>query len=254
MALLEIKNISKFFGGLRALNSVSFSVSEGQILGLIGPNGAGKTTLFNCISGIYKPDKGMIIFDGVDITGLKPHEIAKRGIGRTFQLTQLFSGLTVLDNVIVAQHSGSGAKIWKDLFYARAGYKNEMEERGIEQMKFLGMDRSEGYKLAANLPYGAKRNLSMGIALATNPKLLLIDEPTSGMNLEEKKRIMDLIEQTRKRGVTVLVVEHDIRVVMGISDRIVVLNFGEKIAEGKPKEISENERVIEAYLGREEIA
>lgn len=255
MNLLEIHNVTKFFGGLAALTKLNISVSPQEILGLIGPNGAGKTTLFNCITGIYPPSEGRIIFDGEDITGLEPHEIAKRGAARTFQLTKIFSEVSLLENIMISRHcrtkTGVGGALLNTSFARRE--KNETREKSLYFLELLGLITLRD-ELAKNLPYGSQRRLAIAISLATEPKLLLLDEPAAGMNPEESDEIIELIDRIRGLGITIFLVEHDMRVIMGISDRIVVLNFGEIIAKGSPQEIQENEDVIEAYLGKEEYA
>jgi branched-chain amino acid transport system ATP-binding protein len=253
--LLEIHNVTKFFGGLAALTKLNISISPQEILGLIGPNGAGKTTLFNCITGIYPPSEGRIIFDGEDITGLEPHEIAKRGAARTFQLTKIFSEVSLLENIMISRHcrtkTGVGGALLNTSFARRE--KNETREKSLYFLELLGLITLRD-ELAKNLPYGSQRRLAIAISLATEPKLLLLDEPAAGMNPEESDEIIELIDRIRGLGITIFLVEHDMRVIMGISDRIVVLNFGEIIAKGSPQEIQENEDVIEAYLGKEEYA
>ena len=255
MNLLEIHNVTKFFGGLAALTKLNISISPQEILGLIGPNGAGKTTLFNCITGIYPPSEGRIIFDGEDITGLEPHEIAKRGAARTFQLTKIFSEVSLLENIMISRHcrtkTGVGGALLNTSFARRE--KNETREKSLYFLELLGLITLRD-ELAKNLPYGSQRRLAIAISLATEPKLLLLDEPAAGMNPEESDEIIELIDRIRGLGITIFLVEHDMRVIMGISDRIVVLNFGEIIAEGSPQEIQENEDVIEAYLGKGEYA
>jgi branched-chain amino acid transport system ATP-binding protein len=255
MKLLEVQNVTKFFGGLAALAKVNISISPQEILGLIGPNGAGKTTLFNCITGIYPPSEGSIIFSGQDITGLEPHEVAKRGAARTFQLTKIFSEVTLLENIMIARHcrtkAGVGGAILHTSFAKRE--KNETREKSLHFLELIGLITLRD-ELAKNLPYGSQRRLAMAIALATEPTLLLLDEPAAGMNPEESDEMIELIDRIRGLEITIFLVEHDMRVIMGISDRIVVLNFGEIIAQGSPQEIQENERVIEAYLGKEEYA
>ena len=255
MNLLEIHNVTKFFGGLAALTKLNISIRSQEILGLIGPNGAGKTTLFNCITGIYPPSEGRIIFDGEDITGLEPHEIANRGAARTFQLTKIFSEVSLLENIMISRHcrtkTGIGGALLNTSFARRE--KNETREKSLYFLELLGLITLRD-ELAKNLPYGSQRRLAIAISLATEPKLLLLDEPAAGMNPEESDEIIELIDRIRGLGITIFLVEHDMRVIMGISDRIVVLNFGEIIAKGSPQEIQENEDVIEAYLGKEEYA
>jgi branched-chain amino acid transport system ATP-binding protein len=250
--ILEVKKLSKHFGGLAAISQLDLSVVESEILGLIGPNGAGKTTLFNVISGFFPHTSGKVIFDGRDITGLKAHEIARLGISRTFQASTLFMGIPVLDNVFTGYHMSYKTSIWKRLLRTSSAIKEEglLRQRAIEILEFAGLASLKD-ELAANLPHGYQRILGICMALATNPKLLLLDEPATGMNAVEVQNIVGLIRQIRDRGVTIVVVEHDMKAVMNLCDRIVVLNYGRKIAEGLPEEIRENREVVEAYLGKE---
>lgn len=252
-SLLEIKDLTKVFGGLSAVSRVSFDVRAGQILGLIGPNGAGKTTIFNLITGIYSPTAGSILFEGADLVGLRPHTITERGIARTFQTIRLFPSLTVLENVMAGQHCRSRAGVAAAIFRTPA---QAIEERGIideanRQLAIIGLPDLR-HHLARNLPYGDQRRLEIARALATQPRLLILDEPAAGLNEQETSQLMHLIERIRGSGVTILLIEHDMKVVMGISDRVVVLDNGEKIAEGTPHEMQNNDAVIEAYLGRDE--
>lgn len=249
-AILEIRNLNKSFGGLSALSELDLTVNEGEILGLIGPNGAGKTTLFNIITGFYSPTSGKIRYRGQDITGHKIHDVAAKGIVRTFQLTILFPHFTTLQNILVATHLYSGLGFWRVLFSTN-GYRQKEKQvfqRVLEVIDFMGLTDVKD-ELAKNLPHGYQRALGVAIAIVANPRLLLLDEPMTGMNLEETKNMMDIIVKMRHREITVLLVEHNMKAVMGICDRIVVLNFGRKIAEGSPEEVSKNEAVIQAYLG-----
>ena len=253
MALLEVNHLSKYFGGLAAVNDLSMEVKEGEILGFIGPNGAGKTTFFNLLSGVFSPTKGKIVFQGADITGLKPHSIAAKGLVRTFQATILFKDSTALENVVIGHHLHSKAGFWGSLFgtgWARRD-KDKIEKSSLELLQLMGLADLKD-ELAKNLPHGHQRALGVAMALAAEPKLLLLDEPVTGMNPGETILMVNKLRGIRDRGVTMVVVEHDMKAVMGLSDRIVAVSYGKKIAEGLPHEIRENKDVIEAYLGAEE--
>lgn len=248
--LLEIRNLSRSFGGLKAVNDVSFTVQAGLIKSVIGPNGAGKTTLFNLISGMLPSDAGVVRQNGREITGLQPHRITELGICRTFQTTKLFSRMTVLENVMVGRHPRTKAGFLSGVLNLPWTWKEErgIRERSFELLDSLGLaDAAE--ELAANLPFGKQRRLEIARALATEPSLLLLDEPAAGLNIYETKEMADLVLKIRKWGITVLLVEHDMSLVMDISDEIVVLNYGSKVAEGRPEEIQRDPEVIRIYLG-----
>lgn len=252
--MLEVKKLTKYFGGLAAIDGLDLQVNRAEILGLIGPNGAGKTTMFNAISGLFRPTSGQVIFEGMDITGWEAHEIAQIGISRNFQATTLFMGLSVMDNIFTGYHMSYKTSIWKRVFRTPSALKEEgtFRHRATEILAFMGLGATKD-ELAENISYGNQRILGVCMALAANPKLLLLDEPVTGMNTAETQTMIKLIRQIRdSRGVTIVVVEHDMRAVMSLCDRIVALNYGRKIAEGLPKEIMENKDVIEAYLGEEE--
>jgi branched-chain amino acid transport system ATP-binding protein len=252
MSLLEVKGLTKHFGGLMAVNELDLCVEKGEIVGLIGPNGAGKTTVFNMIMGTYSPNKGKVLFKGENITGEKPHSIVRRGLVRLFQKTVLFSEMTVLQNILLGFHLVSETGFWDSLFNVRStrDRQKQLVEKAVEIANFMGLERSKD-QLAKNLPHGHQRMLGVAIVLATNPELILMDEPVTGMNTEETDRMMNKIREIRDKGVTTLVVEHDMRLVMNLCDRLCVLDFGSKIAEGLPSEIYKNKKVIAAYLGSE---
>ncbi|HHV71230.1 MAG TPA: ABC transporter ATP-binding protein [Clostridia bacterium] len=250
MALLEAKKLTMTFGGLMAVDSVSFNIEQGEILGLIGPNGAGKTTCFNLLTGIYQPTSGEILFKGENLRGYKTYEVTKKGIARTFQNIRLFGAMTVLENVLIGQHCRTKTGLFGAITRLGSVKKEEenAREKAEELLKFVGLLEKKNEK-AKNLPYGEQRRLEIARALATDPELLLLDEPAAGMNPQETNDLIDLIKQIRQMGKTILLIEHDMKLVMGICDRIVVLDYGKKIADGTPKEIRENSRVIKAYLG-----
>lgn len=235
MSLLEVRNVSKLFGGLAASSDVSFTIQKGEILGLIGPNGAGKTTLFNIVDGFYPPTKGQVLFKGQVISGLKPHQICKLGIARTFQVVKPLQRMSVLDNVIASA-------------FLRARNKAEAVEIAMETIHFTGLDEDREV-ISRGLPLGKRKKLEIARALATRPELLLLDESFAGLNHSELNDSIEIIKKIKARGITIMIIEHHMKVIMSISDRIVVINYGQRIAEGTPQEIRSNPLVVEAYLG-----
>src|SRR4030042_2208 len=248
--VLETDSIIKDFGGLRALNSVTIRVNEGELLGLIGPNGAGKTTLYNVVTGTYRPTSGKVLFEGENTVRLKTHKLAEKGRCRTFQLATLFDKSTVLENMLVACQMRSRIGFWESVLNTASGRKkaDKMLEQALENLERVGIVGSKG-ELAGSLPYGHRKLLQLAMALTLTPKVLLLDEITAGMNVDEITHVMNLIKETQKRGVSIVLIEHNMRVIRGYCNRVVVLDYGRKIAEGTPEEGSVDKEVVKAYIG-----
>jgi len=254
MSILELREVSKLFGKLAALQDINLQVNKGDIMGIVGPNGSGKTTLINVISGYYRPTQGTVLFDGKKISGKRPDQIAARGIARTFQSNVHFEGASVVESVMVSSYLQYKTRSWQAFFETRA-YKDEHEAvvgRVLELLRMLDLF-NDTFMPAEGLSHGYQRMLGIAIAMAANPRVLLLDEPTTGMNHEEAMFVVENIRKISEQGVTVILIEHNMKVLLNLATRVVVLNFGNKIAEGKPEEVMNNQEVIDAYLGTETV-